>query len=159
MVKNLFNFILLLFVSFLLAHFSAILAPFLLIIYPFLVLINPIHEPCIFCILRGHKKECAIRSLLKSEKPITIFLFDSIIIVLITLLSIGTLFLEKKLIENSSYVISLEKTAIVGVPEYGNYKITEISLIPIKISGLKTPINVVQADVSYDPILIEVQLS
>jgi hypothetical protein len=65
--------------------------------------------------------------------------------------------LEKKLIEESSYIIPTKKTAMVEIPEYGNYKMNEVTIIPIKVSGLKTTINVVQADIKYDPLLVEVQ--
>ena len=138
-------------------HLAAIFGPFLLLTYPLLVLLTPTHEPCIFCIIRGRNHTCSIGKLLKTDKAIIIFLVDSLIIALITSLSIATLFLEKSHIENSNYIIPSKRTAVVGVPEYGSYRINEKSIIPIKISELKTPINVVQADINYDPLLIEVQ--
>jgi hypothetical protein len=156
-VKNLFNFILLLVASFLVVHLAAIFGPFLLVIYPFLVLINPNNEPCIFCIIRGDNNFCPIRRAFKTDKALKIFFIDSVIIILVTMLSIAALSLEKRLIERSTYIIPTKKTAMVDIPEYGSYKINEVTIVPIRVSGLKTPINVVQADIQYDPILVEVQ--
>ena len=101
--------------------------------------------------------QCATRKLFKVEKPIQIICLNILVIITITTFSLGVLFIEKTLLENSNYILPTQKTAIVGIPEYGNYKIGEISLLPIQVSNLSTPINVIQADIGYDPLLVEIQ--
>ena len=101
-VKNLWSYILLLIGSFFVVHFAAVFGPFLLIIYPIVILINPLNEPCFFCILRGQNNICHIKKIFHVDKPLSIVLINVIIMILITILSIGILFLEKKLIETKA---------------------------------------------------------
>jgi len=144
--------------SFLAIHLFAVLGPFLILMYPILVIFSPDHQHCIFCILRGRNfTSCKIQEIFKTTRHYQVFLLDVFFLLLASLLSFGLLCAEKKLIERTGYLPITQKTAIVQIAENGTYRIGEISLIPIQISDISSAINVVQADIQFDPTQIEIQ--
>ena len=67
----------------------------------------------------------------------------------------GIVYGESKLIENSG-ILAPQKTVSFNIPEKGTYSIGEIFPMEIKLTGIKTAINVVQTDFTYDPELLEI---
>jgi hypothetical protein len=76
------------------------------------------------------------------------------VLLVFTVTSLGLVFGESRLLYLAGF-LSPEKTVSFVIPPKKQYKIGEIFPVEIEISGIKTSINTVQADLSFDPARVE----
>jgi hypothetical protein len=83
-------------------------------------------------------------------------LFNSLLIFVFSLFSLGIIFVESKLLSALGFSIA-RKTAEFVLPTGDEYKrVGEIFNMKIEVKGAETPVNAVQADLKYDPGVVEV---
>lgn len=141
-------------------HVVAVFGVFIAAAYPLWFLLFPDATPCLVCRTIPSGARCwacdANRSAV-STKPQSIrsAFINAGLLVLLTILSIGVVFAEVKIMDAAG-VISSKKTAYFVVPNKGQYRLGEEFELPIMITGIEDPINAIQADLSFDPSRLEV---
>src|SRR4030042_3001878 len=131
-------------VSWLLIHFLAVFGIFLALAYPFWWLLAPQKTLCLFCEI-GKLKECSFAH----------SLINGGIILVLSLFSFGLVFLEGLILFKMGFPPT-PKTVSFVIPPKGQYRLGEIFPMKIEIAGIKTPINAIQADLSFEPQKLEV---
>ncbi|MCJ7804655.1 cohesin domain-containing protein [Patescibacteria group bacterium] len=131
-------------VSWLLVHFLAVFGIFLVIAYPFWWLFTPQKTLCLFCEIKKLKECFFVHSLINGG-----------IILVLSLLSFGLVFLEGRILFKMGFPPT-PKTVSFVIPTKGQYRLGEIFPMKIEIAGIKTPINAIQADLSFEPQKLEV---
>jgi hypothetical protein len=76
--------------------------------------------------------------------------FNSCIILILSIFSIGIVFGESKLLNKVGFP-STPKTVTFVIPSRSQYRLGEIFGVDVDIFGVKAAINTVQADLSFDP--------
>lgn len=153
--------ILYLFLSWLLIHFLSVLGIFLAIIYPLWWLLLPKRTTCLLCQVKKVGEKCFFCNKVISRPNdlspanITSALLNGLVIIFFSLISIIFVSFESKIVFNLD-LISKPKEASFVIPSKGQYSIGEVFPMKIDIADIKTPINVVQADISFDPDKIEI---
>lgn len=130
--------------SWVLIHFLAIFGVFLALALPLLHLVFYPHIMCFWCRLKG-----GTHSLKHS-------LIDSALILLLTLVSIPLVYLEYKLILGYKKPIEIAQVAQFMIPTKSSHPVGEVFPLKIELMNIPSSINVAQADLSYDPSIIEV---
>lgn len=133
-----------LFLSWILIHFLALFGIFLALALPLLHLVFYPHILCFWCRLKG-----GTHSLKHS-------LIDSGLIILITIISIPLVFLEYKLINNLTRPVEIAQVAQFMIPTKSQFPVGEIFPLKIELMNIPSAINVAQADLSFDPKIVEV---
>lgn len=82
-------------------------------------------------------------------------LINSIIILIFTLISIGLILLESRVLMASG-ILPPPSTITFAIPDKNKYGLGEIFPLKLQINNIETPINVVQADIAFDPSKLEV---
>ncbi len=77
-------------------------------------------------------------------------------ILLLTIISIPIVYLEYKLLMLYQKPVEIAQIAQFTIPSKSQHPVGEIFPIPIEIMNIPSSINVAQADLSYDPTMIEV---
>jgi len=131
-------------VSWLLIHFLAVFGIFLALAYPFWWLLAPQKTLCFLCEIKK-LKECSFKH----------SFINGGIILAFSLLSFGLVFGEGKILFKMGFPPT-PKTVSFVIPTKGQYRLEEIFPMKIEIVGIKTPINAVQADLSFEPQKLEV---
>ncbi len=124
--------------SWVVVHVLAVLGIFLALAYPIWSLLLPIAK----------RPRVQTPPLLATAKR-------SALILVLSLLSIGVVAAEAKILAYFG-LPPTPKTVSFQIPTRGQYKLGETFVLPIAISGVKTPINAVQADLSFDVAKLEV---
>jgi hypothetical protein len=133
-------------VSWVLIHFLAFFGVFLALAYSFWWLLAPQRTLCLFCeIKKLREDQCSFKH----------SLINGGIILAFSLLSFGLVFAESKILFKMGFPPT-PKTVSFLIPTKGQYRLGEIFPMKIEISGIKTPINAVQADLSFDPQKLEI---
>jgi len=146
--KIAFTITILLISSWFLSHLLAIFGIFLAIIYPLLIFFRPDHFPCLVC--QAFKRNEEIH-----KNPLSLALVNSTLILFFTLVSSGLVFLESRILLKLGFPPT-PKTVSFRISPKGQYRLEEIFPMKIEISGIKTPINAVQADIGFQPEKLEV---
>jgi hypothetical protein len=159
-LKIFLNLILIIVISWLLIHALALLGIFVAVAYPIWWLIAPRITPCIGCNLISNGEYCKFcHSVVNKNdihpKNISSTLKNSLVILLISILSLGIVYGESRLLKYFG-IPATPKTVSFVIPPKSNFKVGEIFPLKIEINGIKTPINAVQADLSFDPKKIQV---
>jgi len=131
--------------SWLLVHLLAVFGVFLAVAYPLWWLWGPGRIPCLWCLIRKNKEECVFSHSVKTGGLILVF----------TLISIGLVFLEGKVLFAFGFPPT-PKTVTFVIPPKGEHRLGEIFPMKIEIAGIKTPINAIQTDISFRPDMLEV---
>lgn len=145
--KQAFSLILYLFLAFILIHFLAVFGVFLALAIP---LLHLAFYPKITCF------SCHISKRPHSFKH---SLLDAALILLLTLLSIPIIYGETRLI---SYILSKRTTPTIAtiaefsIPARSQYPVGTIFPLPLELRRIPSAINVAQADLAFDPNLLEV---
>lgn len=142
-VKQLFFLIAILLISVVLVHFMALFGIFLAIAIPILHIIFYPRIICFWCQLK-HGTHSLRHSLI-----------DALLIVLVTLISIGVVIIEARVLQHLGYP-KTEQTASFLIPTRSQHKLKEVFPMKIELVGIQTPINAIQADIVFDPTRIEV---
>lgn len=130
--------------SWLLVHLLAVFGVFLAVSYSVWWFLLPRQIPCLWCRIKK-----------SIECPFSHCLLDAGVILVFSLISFGLVFAESKILFKLGFPPT-PKTVSFVIPSKGQYRLEEIFPMKIEIAGVKTPINAVQADVSFDPQKLEV---
>lgn len=130
--------------SWFLIHFFAVFGVFVAFAYPVWWLLDFKRLPCLWCRIKK-SYQCSF----------THSLYDGLLILLFTLISFGLVFVEGKILFKMGFPPT-PKTVSFVIPTKGQYRLEEIFPMKIEITGVKVPVNAVQADLSFDPSKLEV---
>jgi len=140
--------------SWLLIHLMAIFGIFIVFAYPIWWLITPSGVPSIISNEAPDGSIGPYRMVRRAEglSPTTFksAILNALILLLITIFSAGFVYIESKILFKLGFPPT-PKTVSFIIPPKGQYRLDEIFLIKIEISGIKVPINAVQADLGFDP--------
>lgn len=144
LIKQLLYLLGILLVSWVLVHLVAVFGIFLAAAIPILHLIFYPRILCFWCQLTHSEAKHTLKH----------SLIDSLLLLLVTTFSLAVVWGEAKLITT---LTKREPPSVNFVlPERHSYKLHEIFPMQITVTGIARPINVVQADLSFDPTLLEV---
>lgn len=142
-------------------HIFALLGVFIAFAYPIWWILIPKKTVCFYCQSRDPgeicfacKKEVPDNSIRYVRNFRSMFM-NATLLLIISLVSFGVVLAESKLL-TSTGVIPLERTASFEIPTEGQYFINEIFPMNIDVSGIEHPINAVQADIQFDPKVLQV---
>lgn len=130
--------------SWILVHFLAIFGIFLALALPLLHLAFYPHILCFWCRLKG-----GVHTIKHS-------LIDSAMILGLTIISIPLVFLEYRLATNFIRPVEIAQVAQFMIPARHQYPIGTTFPLKIELMNIPAAINMVQADLAFDPQIIEV---
>lgn len=142
--KQIFFLIIFLIMSFVLIHFLAIFGVFLALALPLLHLAFYPHIMCFWCKLKGtpHTAKHSI--------------IDSLLVLFLTILSIPLVYLEHRILTGFSQANLIAPVAQFMIPSKSQYRVGTTFPLKVELMNIPAAINVVQADLSFDPSVIEV---
>jgi hypothetical protein len=149
------------FASWFLVHLLAILGVFLAFAYPLWWLLMPENTPCFICRVKKEGEQCPFcrKKVQKSEgfspKSFSSVIFNAFLILALSFVSLGLVFVESRVLFKLGFPPT-QKTVSFIIPPKGQYRLGEIFPMKIEIAGIKTPINAIQADLSFDPQKLQV---
>lgn len=143
LLKQIFFLLAFLVGSFVLIHFLALFGVFLALAIPLLHLVFYPHILCFWCRLTN------------THHNLKHSLIDSGLTLVLTLLSVGIVYGEYQLISKFK-LPETPQIAHFTIPTKNQYSIGEVFPVPIDLERIPAAINVFQADLSFDPKLIEV---
>ncbi len=132
-------------------HILAFLGIFIIIAYALCWVIFPGKRFCLFC-RQAKDRKCKF---CEKNRFTTAICLNMLVIFIITLVSAGIVFGESKFLLKLGFPPT-PKTVSFVIPAKGQYRIGEIFPMQIAVSGVKVPINAVQADIGFDPAQLEV---
>lgn len=162
-IKNLFFVFRILFLvvsSFILIHLFSVFGFFLAFAYPIWLFFMPETTGCFWCRVRRDGDWCPFckkridKSSILPSSPRSIFL-NVFLILIISGISLGIVFVESRALKHLGFPPT-PKTVSFSIPSKGQYRLGEIFSMKIDITGIKSPINAVRADLSFDPKKLEV---
>ncbi len=130
--------------SWFLIHLFAIFGVFLALAYPVWWLLDLKRFPCLWCRIKK------IASCQFSHS-----LLDTVLILIFTLFSFGLVFVESRILFKMGFPPT-PKTVSFVIPSKGQYRLGEIFPLKIEVTGIKVPINAVQADLGFNPERLEI---
>jgi len=154
---KIFAFVLL---SWILIHFFAVLGIFFGVAYPLWWLFAPKQTVCFLCRAKADGEMCPLcrktidKNKNVSPKGLSSAIFNGILLLVFWVVSAGIVFGESKILFKLGFPPT-PKTVSFNIPPKGEYRLGEIFPMAIQIVGVKTPINAVQADLSFDPKRLE----
>lgn len=159
-IRSIAKIIVLLLLSWILIHLFSIFGIFLAISLYTLWFISPKFVPCVGCKIFYKRKVCPFCNsqinlkdgYAKNFKSVLITSFAVFIFSAISILFVAG---EAYLLKSSGLIIR-EKTASFAIPNKRQYIQGDIFNFKIELKDLNEPINTVQADISFDPNLLEV---
>jgi hypothetical protein len=159
-IKILFTLPIVLVLAWIVAHLMAIFGVFAVVAYPIWVLFFGKRSICLGCARVEDGEVCPLCNEKVEHKEIypkngRSIILNSFVILFLTGISIGVVYLENMVIDASG-LLSSGKTVSFNIPEKHQYRTNEIFPMKIEISGINTAINVVQADITFDPEVLEV---
>lgn len=147
--------------SWVLIHLLAIFGIFLAVAYPMWWLFAPKQTVCLLCRAEKEGAKCPFcrKEIIKNQglspKSLSSAIFNGGLILAFSIISIGIVFGESQLLFKFGFPPT-PKTVSFVIPSKGEYRLGEIFPMKIEISGIKTPINSVRADIGFDSSKVEV---
>lgn len=147
--------------SWFLVHFFALLGIFVSIAHIITWFFFPKSTICISCITKKDGEYCkhCKKNLSKVEgtypKRFLSVIYSSFIFFLVSLFSIAAVYVESRILKNVLYPIN-DKTVSFVIPSINQYKTGELFSMEIRLTGIETPINTVQADIGFDKDKLEI---
>lgn len=146
--------------SWVLIHLLAAFGVFLAFAYPFWWFISPRSTVCLNCQARKEGSWCSFcKSVIEpGDKHPSNFksaILNSFLILTFSVISIGVITIEYKILSKLD-LFPINKSVEFIIPDKRKYKIGEIFPLDVQVSGIETPINAIQVDISFDPDLLEV---
>jgi hypothetical protein len=138
------KFIFLVLSSWFLIHLLAVLGIFLAIACPLWWFLMPKKFPCLWCKIKN-LKECSLSHAF----------LDGGLILIFTLVSFGLVFGESKILFKMGFPPT-PRTVSFAIPSRGQYCLGEIFPIKVEITGIKVPINTIQADLGFESQKLEI---
>lgn len=160
-IKGIVLFIPKLLISWVVVHLMAVLGVFLAVAYPFWWFFFTENSVCLLCKAGIDGYKCPFcRTIINkrkgvSPKNLTSAVLNGLLILVFSVVSVGVVLGEGKILNKLGFP-PVPKTVSFLIPAKGQHLLGEIFPMKIEISGVKTPINTVQADISYDPQILEV---
>lgn len=159
-LKNAAKALLVLVAAWFAVHVFSILGLFLVAAYPLFWLIFPQKTVCFMCGVSQEGDKCRfcnepVEKRAAYPKNLQSAVLNTIPLLLLTALSIGTVALEANVLRRAG-ILRPEPTVSFTIPDAGQYKIGQAIIMDIKVQGIETPINAVQADIQFDPEYLEV---
>ena len=148
--------------SWFLTHFLAFFGIFFAVSYPVWWLFIPDRTICFSCRVLKAGEYCRLCHRTKNNgdgifpKTILSSVGNGSLILIFSLISLGVVYLESQLLFKLGFPPT-PKTVSFVIPNKGQYRIGEIFPVKINITGIKTPINSVQADLGFDSSKVSVQ--
>jgi hypothetical protein len=145
--------------SWLLIHILAAFGVFLAVAYPIWWFITPTKIICLECRVRKGLNWCnfcqhKIENGQVYPKNLRSTFLNSFLILIFTIVSFSIVYAEAKLLARVNAQIN-NRTASFTIPGNMTYKIGETFPFSIDIEGIRTAINTVQVDISFDPEVLE----
>ncbi len=148
-------------ISLFFVHILAVLGVFVAVAYPIWWIIFPKKTPCLFCRFSNPGEKCfACREEVTFEdrtpKSFSSLVINFLFILLITCVSVGTVYLENIVLEKMGIQLSETKVEFI-IEDKMQYKIGEIFPINLDINSNGVYINAVQTDIGFDPDKVEIE--
>lgn len=128
-------------------HILAFLGIFLAIGYLLWWMFFPNRRFCLICLFLRKKEKCGF---CQKNKTAWALILGFVLIIIFAVLSIGVVFVENYALSRLG-LISSPKTVSFAIPGKGQFRIGDLIPLEIEVSGIKAPINSVQADIGFDP--------
>lgn len=146
--------------SWALLHILAVFGVFLALAYPIWNLLIPKKVPCLICNMKSEGEYCQFcqKEIRKADihpKNIKSLALNSMLILFFTLTSVGLIYIESGILHKMG-IPPTPKTVSFVIPKRHQHRIGEIFPMKIELVGIKTPINAIQTDISFDPEILEV---
>ncbi len=144
--------------SWLLLHLFAVAGPFVAFAFPIWWIFFPESVPCILCRVKEPGDYCFFcgREVTPGRSiGFRSVLFNMAFVLLVFLVSLGFVFLEIRILREFG-IPSTPKTVSFVIPPKGQYRLGEVFPMEISMQGIKTPVNAVQADFTFDPRRLEI---
>jgi hypothetical protein len=147
--------------SWLLIHFFGLLGVFVALSYPLWWFLMPQKTVCLLCQVRPAGTNCPFcrQPIDKSAtypKSFSSVILNSLLLLLLTFFSVVAIYVEVAFLR-IIYPEAAGKTVSFVVESKGEYYVGDFFPLKIDIAGIKTPVNVVRADLSYDRDVIQVK--
>lgn len=142
-------------------HGFALFGAFVAIAYPIWWILFPGQTTCLFCRTKEEGEMCPAcrhhvhKKISRSPRNIRSVILNMCVILCVTFLSLGMVITESRILSFFGFP-QVEKTVSFLIPTKGQYRLGEIFKMQIEMSGIQSPINTVQADISYDASRLEV---
>lgn len=147
--------------SWILVHIFAVLGVFVSVAYPIWWLFAPNQSVCFLCRAGRDGNFCQfcrqkiVKSVSTAPANFTSAILNGVIILLFSVLSFGVVFGEGKILTFFGFP-ETKRTVSFIIPSKSQYRLGEIFPMKIEITGVETPINTVQTDLSFDHQKLEV---
>ncbi len=147
--------------SWFLVHLLAVFGIFLAVAYPAWWIFTPKQTVCLLCRAEKEGTKCPFcrQEIIKNQgvspKSLSSAIFNGVLILIFSIISIGIVFGESQLLFRLGFPPT-PKTVSFVIPTKGQYRLGEIFPMKIEITGIKTPVNAVQADLGFEPAKLEV---
>lgn len=128
-------------------HILAFFGLFLAVTYILWWILFPKHRFCLMCLFKKKGEKCPF---CRKDKIWVSLILDFFIILIFSGISVGIIYTEYVVLRHTG-VVSTPKTVSFVIPSQGQYRVGEIIPLKIEITGIKRPINSVQADIGFDP--------
>lgn len=121
---------------------------------------------CFFCLRKGEKHGvCRFCRAARQKKPDSppdeipprSVVANIFLLIFLTLISAGAVFVEAKILFNMNIFASTERTVSYILPSKKEYQIGEEFPFDLTITGIKKTINAVESDISFDPRILRVK--
>ncbi len=148
--------------SWIMIHVLAVVGILLSFAYPVWWILFPKQSVCFSCRFKKEGEMCEVckakisRSTGYAPKTLRSVFINGLFIFFLALASIFFIFLEREVLLRTGIIDDGDGFAEFVIPSEGQYSLGEIFPLKIEISGVETPINVVQADLGYDKDVLEV---
>lgn len=141
--------------SWLIIHAMAVVGVFVAIAKPLWWLVFPEISICFICRIKKAGDWCsACRRKVTSDFRIYTLrsmIINSLIILAVSFMSIGFVWLEGQVLAAAGIISLQKKTVSFIIPDRLQYRLGEIFPMKLEMIGVERPINVVQADLSFNP--------
>lgn len=160
-MKILFKILFLIFLSIIFLHLFAFFGFIIAFAYPVIWIFAQKFTICIVCKSKKIGDYCSFCKQKVPEKyPNEVKTFGSalknaLVLLLIAFISFLFLLFETKVMEQLN-LTSSPKTVSFTIPSQKQFRIDEIFPMDIQITGIETPVNAVQTDISFNPEKVEV---
>lgn len=158
LILKIFSF---LFASWLLVHLLAVFGLFLVVAYPVWWLLMPGQTVCFGCRFGKEGERCSFcrrqidRTETTAPRSLSSAILNGGLVSLLALFSLGFVVAEAQVLKVLGFPPTA-KTVSFLIPTKGQYRLGEVFPLKIEIGGIKTAINAVQADLGFDPKILEV---
>src|SRR3989344_5667995 len=147
-------------VSWIVIHLMAVAGFFITAAYPIWGLLAPASILCLFCKINQSKGYCSAckKKITNDFSPSSFrsIILNTVLIFIITLATIGVVYLEKEFVERVFGVSIQTKSVKIDVRSNRTIYQNRVSPVKLFLKGIKNSINAVQVDLDFNPDELEV---